>query len=246
MVVICNIYKNVRDLLPHFFRHYMGYGVNEFLFGIHSGKDNPVWKEIHELIPSGAVAYLSESYRGPICGTKEGESLNRLRTWARPGWVIPTDLDEFHIPCDFSSFQQLEEACKAENAYYVSSTLCDYITPDGAIPPTIDPTIPISEQFPTNVNLTKNLLKALDRKVCLCHKRVPLMQGHHNPGNERTFDANLKAFSKTATTRHYKWFGNLWEKEEEKYRSYKELGYDYCEENRVLLEHLRSHNGKLL
>lgn len=245
MTVICNIYKDVDDLLPHFLKHYMGYGIRNFLFGIH--EMNPkIIENVRKFTPDGITIQTVESYKGQICGTKEGESFNRLRLLSNSSWIIPADLDEFHLPCEFNSFNDLASACQMENANYVKSILNDCITPDGSIPHHILPDIPIKIQFPNNVDLTKNLLRACNSKICLALKTTSLTEGNHSSGNGRIPDNSIKPFSKISKTLHYKWFGNLKEKEEEKYISYKSLNHDYCRENFILLEHLKLHGNKLL
>lgn len=246
MIVICNIYKSVGDLLPHFYIHYLSYGVTKFLFGLHSGTDNPVYQQIHDLAPPGTNVEIVESYRGQICGKKEGESLNNLRRRAQSDWVIPADLDEFHVPYSFDSFALLKDYCEERKFDCVLSALYDMISPDGSIPPSILPDIPIAVQFPLHVGITATVIKGMNQKVLSSRQSLSLSDGHHNVGLGRIFDETSRRAPQLGKTLHYKWFGNLWEKEEEKYRSYKELGYDYSEENLRLLDHLRSHNGKLL
>lgn len=246
MTVLCNIFKSVSDLLPHFYAHYKSFGVNTFFFAIHGGVTGPLTDEIRELTPNQTSVTLFESYRGPICGSKEGASLNNLRQHAKTKWIIPTDLDEFHIPCKFASFQELAEACQKEDAIYVKSFLHDMISKDGTVPPKISRNRPISEQFPRHFDITNNVLKAYSQKVALSLQTDNLTDGHHGIGPARSADHSAKWFSTLAQTNHYKWFGNLWKKEEEKFLSYKEKGYDYHEENRRLLDLLRTHNGKLL
>ena len=111
MTVICNVYKSVNDLLPHFFSHYYSYGVKNFIFGVWNGDKNPVWNQISTLSPYIDIdVKIFKSYDEDIDGTKEGETTNMLRIKSLTDWIIPTDLDEFHFPGDFSSFDKLFQA----------------------------------------------------------------------------------------------------------------------------------------
>jgi hypothetical protein len=246
MTVLCNIYKSVEDLLPHFFSHYISFGVSEFIFAIHGGLDGPLTTQIRDLSPPNISVELETSYHGAICGSKEGESLNKLRLQAKTEWIIPTDLDEFHIPCGFESFQRLSEEIKKENAFYVKSFLYDMITEDGSVPLKIDRFTPIHAQFPKHYDITRNILNAYNQKVALSRQIDNLTDGHHGIGPARCADHSVKWFSILTKTHHYKWFGDLWKKEEEKFISYREKGYNYHEENLRLLDLLRTNNGKLL
>lgn len=246
MTVICNIYNSVKNLLPHFYKHYMAYGITYFLFGIHEGSQNPVWNEIIKLSPSSSTTTLVESYRGPIHGSKEGESLNKLREAAGGLWVIPTDLDEFHVPGHFKTFSDLAMACDSEQAVYVHSILQDQICDNGIIPLHIFPDITIEKQFPLYYNITGKILGACEKKVCLSRQHLPLNNGHHYLGCNSDSDLFHKCFSQQMITRHYKWFGNLYEKETEKWNEYSKCGLSYATENERLLRHLQQHNGNLL
>src|ERR1035437_1413248 len=176
MVVICNIYKSVSDLLPHFFNHYFFYGVTHFMFGIHGGSSNPAWEEIPSLSPSPSISIkLFKSYDGDIDGRKEGESLNMLRMNAESPWVIPVDLDEFHVSL-YPTFRKLIEECERDGADYVSSVLIDRITNDGSIPQSISKE-PIAHQFPRRSFLTREVVKACCDKVCLSRQSFRLNDG---------------------------------------------------------------------
>jgi hypothetical protein len=243
MVVICNIYKSVNDLLPHFLDHYFSYGVSQFSFGIHGGQSNPVWNEIHTRLPISIS--LFKSYDGDIDGRREGEGLNMLRINAPSPWVIPADLDEFHIP-PFLNFKRLIEECEKEHADYVSSTLIDRISEDGTIPPSIS-SDPINKQFPQHVDITGKILGASKVKICLSRQKFPINNGHHYLGEgSQSGIEGTNPFSSEAVTNHYKWFGDLYAKELEKFKSYKSKGLSYHSENQKLMEYLTKHGGKLL
>lgn len=240
MVVICNVYESVEDLLPHFYRHYSSRGVRWFLFGIHRGESNSCWNRVRELNTLGLQVEVVASYSGGIDGQKEGESLEALRLRVPPDqWYIPADLDEFHTFGELP-FPEVVEACQWQGADYVASRLCDRISEDGRIPLRIDPEIPITEQFPRQADISGGILKACVDKVCVARQCVQVNSGHHHAVGPH------KPLSSKGLTYHFKWFGDLYAKEQEKFESYRSKGFIYYAENQRMIEHLGLHGGRLI
>jgi hypothetical protein len=242
ITVICNIHNDVKDLLPHFLSHYVALKVDSFVFGVRNGIKNPVWNELNDILRSSGVAYKTTlSYEGDIDGELEATSLDNLRTTflRNKEWYVPTDLDEFHtLPNGINSYPEFVDICNKSSIRSARGYMIDRIKSDGSIPMTIYPIIPIYEQFPKEVDITKLILEACNHKCILANNDCPVSMGHHKPyGNE------YHVFSKTL---HFKWFGDIWKKEQEKFEKYTNLGYSYASENKKLLNLLTQSNGKLL
>ncbi len=246
MILICNIYRDIDNLLSHFLQHYYNLGVRNFYFGIHSGESNPVWNRIDSFNKWGLEIKKWKSYDGPINGWKEGDTAEFLRQQIQDKWYIPTDLDEFHDIGQYRCFQELVNDCEKEEADFVYGNMIDRITENGSIPLNIDPKIDINFQFPVKAKITRPLMGAWDGKVILSKQHFKLLDGHHFPVGFNTPDFKLKVFSKVLKINHFKWFGKLKEKEEEKLESYREVGLGYYEENRKLLDYLEKYNDRLL
>lgn len=247
MILICNIYRDIDNLLSHFLKHYHNLGIVDFYFGIHGGESNPVWNRIETFNKWNLRIKKWKSYDGQINGYKEGDSERFLKSQVSENdWYIPTDLDEFHSIGEYKKFGDLIESCKNENADFVYADIIDRITKDGSIPLIVDPHVDIFRQFPIRSRITKPLLDAWDGKVILAKQSVELYDGHHYPkGFENPETFTLKEFSKKFEIDHFKWFGNLRQKEEEKLESYKNVGLGYYLENQKLLDYLIKHNNRL-
>ena len=240
MIVICNIYKSVDDLLPHFYKHYVSLGVTDFAFGIFDGESNPAWNRVSELSFFGLTIHKTSSYQGIIDSQKEKESwIGLVEKFVKPfhDWYIIADLDEFHT-IHSMTFPQAAKYCEDNNYDYVSSKLVDRIRSDKIIPETINPNVSIFQQFSEETDITSMILGACLDKVSLVKKDILPELGHHKCSGGIS---DLKC-----TTYHFKWFGNLKEKEKEKFKAYKKQGYTHYIENHHTIEMLQMNGGKLI
>lgn len=239
MKLICNIHNDI-SLLPHFLQHYNKFGVDEFILGIWQGEKNLIWNEICDKYGNFRI-HLVKSYDVQLDGVEEWHFWERCRETLIPEkeWYLVTDLDEFYNFSDYKNVYSLIEDMEKEGAVYSSNDLVDRTTLDGTIPLSIDPLIPIWEQFPKNTDITGRLLGGCPVKVILAKQHVATHAGHHD------VDPIHIQFSKKGIVFHYKWFGELLKKEEIKYEHYKSLGYAYCRENLNLINIIKSNGGKL-
>jgi len=239
ITVICSIHTNT-DLLRHFIDHYKKLGVTYFVLGIWRGKENPIWHEITDLKDDSIT--LLKSYDSPFDGALDREFINTVRQnfVDIDGWYIPTDLDEFHVFPKHENIKSLIDEMNRTQSDFVSGEMVDRITLDGSIPPHILATTSIWEQFPKNGNITGKLLSACNIKISLIRQRVKTNTGHHFPEHQ------CVKFKDESVTYHFKWFGNLLEKEEIKLHRNKSLGYDYYVENEKLISILKQNGGKII
>ena len=230
MFVLCNIYKSIDDLLPHFYKHYMSLGITEFAFGVFDGERNPMWNHISEITPPSIRVNLMESYSGSIEPNKERETWEKLneKFISLNDWYVIADLDEFHVIPNVHSFDEAKLYCESEGSTYILGNLIDRFTEDGIIPPNINPTISIFDQFPKNTCFSQNTLHACTEKVCMAKQTEKIYVGHHFCSGKQS--------SLVSHTYHFKWFGNLYEKEKEKWISYKESNYNFSKENEKSME----------
>lgn len=250
IVTACNIFGRAKDLLPHYFKHYSGLGIDRFYFGVHGEENSHIWEELRYFGKGLDVRISKMPTDKPFdCGldaefkTQIGNSID--------GWIVPTDLDEFHTVDGYSDFHQLAKDCESENADYVFSHFLDRIAADGSIPLTIDPAISIWEQFPRMEHISATILgeRVNTNKLCLSKAGIPFRIGHHHAGLENT-EAMYKQFSKVGVTHHFKWFGELKKRELDKlaantpYKFY--FSNDWTLEHMRLINYVESHGGKLI
>lgn len=247
IVVICSIHTNI-ELLPHFISHYKSLGVTKFILGIWQGDRNPIWKEINEY--NDDTIHLVKSYDNQLNepeDTKFAESVRR-NYLTENDWYIPTDLDEFHVFPDYKNVKLLIEDLHKTNSDFVWGKMIDRFTEDGSIPLHITQTPSIWEQFPKGHVFSLPILSACDRKVSLAKQKFEILGGHHyiEGSDSEGFTDKAKKFDKNSITYHFKWFGNLLEKEEKKMIHYKSLGFSYYTENEKLINIIKQNNGKII
>ena len=240
ITVICSLHTNI-ELIPHFIDHYKKIGVTDFVFGVSGGKENPTYNEMLQYVDSNIR--VCASYNDLFSPDMDAWFANRVRLEMSPNdWYIPADLDELHVTPGYDDMHSLIRDVSMSNSDFVWGQMVDRVTQDGSIPLHITPTPTIWEQFPVEMNLTGALLKAWDFKVTLAKQSIVVTSGHHYTEN---YNGVGVKFEKPSFTHHFKWFGNLLEKEEAKLVQYKTLGVTHYTENQILIDHLKSHNGKL-
>ena len=231
---ICNIYSysnRYHCLLPHFIEYYTRLESDKIIFicnaEVASDLLNSKIDKRRVLIEppkTGALTKLEG-----IVGGDDSERINRVKN-ENVVWYVPTDLDEFHDISPFRSFQELRTACIKGGHKYVASQMLDMVAPNRALPKTIAPEIPISDQFPVELNITGEIMKAWTRKVVFASPEVDVDKGHHYTKNFK-----YDSFPQIFTTRHYKWFGDILKYERNKMIERKKLGWDfYVEQERLL------------
>jgi hypothetical protein len=243
IVTACGIYSRAKDLLPHYYKHYASMGVDRFYFGIYGDKNSHLWEEVKEFGHGKDIVVFQASEDSILEMEVERKIQDQVRSMLHEtDWFVPTDLDELHAIEGYSSFQQLQKDCESENADYVWAATCDRITADGTVPPSIDPSISIWEQFPRNCNLTSHVVWGCFTKIMMARSVVTIYAGHH----EAYPTGKYKEFSKRGITYHFKWFGDLRGREVAKVNDFAQRNYQWIDENKRVIEFLDSHGGKLL
>lgn len=239
IVYVTSITEFPKNLLSHILTYYTARGVDKFIFGVYSGNPN-TWKELEE----AAKTYPIEIHEASgVWSTGEDSNFkNQIRMKLSPAdWIIPADTDEFHTHPDYDTFPLLADAMEEEKADYTITWLIDRITEDGTIPSELLPIIPLTEQFPRTKLISKEIMKCYTGKTIMLRPRLEIYPGHHFlPPYKR-----YKAFSKNALTHHFKWYGNIREKEEVKIALYKSFDLPWYQEQLRLFEHLDKNEGRL-
>jgi hypothetical protein len=235
ILLICNIYSGssrYKDLLPHFINYYISLGINTIIFICDESVKNYILSLNLHTEQLSFVVYEDGSMVKPRGhnGTNDSIRINTIKK-QKQSWYVVADLDEFHDISPYESFTCLIDVCVHEKAYFVKSVLLDRMASTGVIPKHIDNNIPIIQQFPTIKNITKDIMLADSSKCILMHHSVDVLAGHHSVYNSK----NLKAFSQTFVTNHYKWFGEVLSIEEFKMNERKKIGFDYYKEQERLL-----------
>ena len=190
------------DILPAFYRHYLGLGVSSFHFVVHGNKGLAAKVKASG---QGANVTVAKVYEGPF---DEATKCHELTTAIRPfagEWVLIADSDEFlELP-----YRDLPTTVRALNAFGLTSLpgqLVDRISPDGSLPEIRadnDPQV----MFP---NFTRVLYRemAIERPPWLA--KFPLFfvfgttivkKGHHLPPNGISpLHAPIRA-----AVHHFKW-----------------------------------------
>lgn len=238
MIVLCNIYKPDVDLVPHFMSHYISHGIRRFAFAIYDGENNPIWKYFERYFNVEVILHPF-LYEGGFDVDKDTALINELRLkYSQPNeFIIPTDLDEFHVFPQVRDFTILQKMVEDEGADFVFGILKDRITKDGSFPMNIDPHTSIWEQFPKTCYVTHTIQKSGCNKVIMAKQNLEIISGHHT--------AFSKRFSKYGACFHFKWFGPIYEKEKQKLIQYRDVkGYHWASEWQNLISHFDANDGK--
>lgn len=235
MKLIFNIFNRI-ELLPQFLCYYRKMGVDVFICGIWNGKNNPLWNEVND-----ASIIKVESFSGSFSGRRDSESQNLLRKkYVKPDeWFCCADLDEFYVIDDYNNFNDLTIAAEEESAELVWGRFVDRITSDGTIPENVENDI--WEQFPLEIELTRNVANGCCEKVILSKGKIPI-----NPGHHYFFEPDYKAFIKIGKVMHFKWWGKLVDYLYFRLNHYKKLGLPWYQESEKLIEYINQHNGRLV
>lgn len=211
------------------------------MFGVSWGTENPTYNEMLQYVDSNIR--VCPSYTDLFSPDMDAWFANRVRLeMSSNDWYIPTDLDEFHVIPGYDDIHTLIQDMNMSNSDFVWGQMVDRVTQTGSIPLHITPTPTIWEQFPLEMNITGELMKAWDFKIALAKQSMVVTSGHHYTENYNRVGVKFK---KPSLTHHFKWFGNLLEKEEAKIDRYKNLGVTHYTENQRLIDHLKSNNGRL-
>lgn len=242
IVYVTGVQSLPKHFLGNVLAHYTAQGIDKFVFFVYGGRDNTkTWNELENECEFHNVELYEEHRHWNVA--LDSELKNELRKKLSPtDWIVPADFDEFHFHPDFDTFKLLAEAMDKEEAMYVSTLLIDRITEDGSIPMELFPSIPLVEQFPRSKPISKEVMGCYTKKVCMSKASLPILPGHHVMFY---LHDKHKAFSNPAQTYHFKWFGNLREKEQIKIDMYKAQNAPWFKEQVKLFEYLDNNGGKL-
>lgn len=213
------------DILPHFIKYYQSFGVNNFLFVLHtnSEKDDNIYKakdilnkfSIKEKIVWRGIFDIDQKERirnGVFCDEVNDDD-----------WVIVVDSDEFveYVP----NLEMLIRFCNKAKIHCVVGELIDRLSVDRKIV-NIDDNTNLEDKFPIKENFLKDGIFNLrwpHLKVVLNKGFVKTNRGNHCPLN--VYQENV--YRQILKINHYKWRGNVILKLEDRVNNYKKLGHKW-------------------
>ncbi len=233
LIYVASIYHLPKYFLNHILNHYTIQGVDKFVFAVNCKN---AWNELYNASNNYNIELHKETKSWWV--NNDSDFKNKIRkTLNNTDWIIPADLDEFHFHQDFKSLKNLANNIKDYDGIY--STLVDKITIDGTIPSELLPNVPLSIQFPKTSFIGKNIMTHSSNKILMCRPHIPIYGGHHYISN------NYKIFSPNGTTFHYKWFGNVLERQKERMNEHLKQKSGWHIETQKLLNYLEETNGRL-
>jgi hypothetical protein len=240
IVAVGNMNRGVDPvLLHHFYKHYTEWGVSRFYWGVYSGRDNPHW----DLLADCSKAYdavLIPWMDGVFENNKDLAFFNHVRQQLGPDdWYVPHDTDEFVVVPGYRNLNDVVAACAKESASWVTSELVDRITMNGTIPPALTMEPSIWQQFPRIGTVTKRIQQSWTVKVALARSDIAVTSGHHK------IVGSAIPFKKTAQTHHFKWYGNLYEREAQKLLGYVQQKKPWITEIARLLTYMNLNDGRV-
>lgn len=240
IIYVSSVIEFPKYLLNHILDYYSIRGINKFCFTVYGGKNAPAWKELKEASSNYNIQFDTNILEWTPYNDSEYKNIIR-RTMNPEDFLLPADNDEFHWHPQYSTFTEMAEALKNENCDYIKTTLVDRIKLDGSIPHEILPNVPLFEQFPLSKNISGDIMKAYLVKMIMTRPYVEICPGHHILECHKKF----KKLDVDAQTYHYKWFGDIREKETKKINMYKSLGLPWWEEQERLFNYLDTNNNSL-
>lgn len=238
IVYMSSVSEFPKNLLNHILQYYTSKGVDKFYFTVYGGEGMSAWHELEFAAQSYNIEFHANDY--PWSTSNDSDYKNVIRQTLSPDdWIIPADIDEFHWHPTFDNFKDLGR--NMGNFDFVRTTLVDRVTVDGHIPEGIEADVPLMEQFPINKFITRDIMGAYTTKMIMSRPNVVIGPGHHYLHMHR----KLRRFKEDAVTFHFKWFGNIRNKERLKIQMYKNADTHWYVEQERLFKHLDQHSERL-
>ena len=201
MIFLRSTFGVHRDLLlvPHFIRHYINLGVQNFLFVLHAQSLNcrqleEAMEILHEFDIEPAEIWITENWN-----TGENMHKHRALTAELPqeAWILSSDIDEFHqYPSPLFEFvDQLSEA----NQNAVRGRLVERVAKDFRLH-RLKSDMDIHLQFPCEVSFGIGN----PGKIMLHRNYLRTTPGHHAVDSDSEQYTNY--FPQVLKVAHFKWF----------------------------------------
>lgn len=229
--VIFSIEDDAR-LLPHFIRHYTTEGCTEFLACLWSDMNIPQVRAhlravAHRIIPvPGRFA----------TGRSDSDFQDQVRRAhvAPDQWYVIADMDEFHRVPGFTLAEAVKRAAAA-GAVAIAGEFVDRVTLDGSLPQEL--AADVWRQFPLETEMTKRLLTGCTRKVLAARGDQAVNAGHHDHDGE--------AWAHRGRVHHFKWWGNVVERQLRRLQNTEVMAVDLIQERRALVDQVTANSGRL-
>jgi len=228
------------DYIPHFLTYYNQQGVDRHLLILHSKK----------IVDEEALRdkYCNENidiffaYGEWNCIFLEGIKHNILKKIGvgQNDWIINTDIDE-QVGVQNKTIKEKIFELEINQQNVCRGLIVDRIALNGELPE-IQPEIPLSEQFPLYVNITRRLLKGDIRKFPITRGDLNVKGGSHRLTAESFDHANIH--DEILTINHYKWTSNVIDKLQERIATHK--SFAHWRESDRFLRYWKRHKNLLL
>lgn len=243
-VILCSVWGEKYDLLPHFIEHYRDLGIDEFKFIIQARKTNcPFIDEISQALQEYDLK--PHIYIGPWNGMICTNLINQIKQTKNNEWFVVSDQDELQLYP--KPLEQIIEECERDEILYVTGALLDRISKNGKLK-IIESTPVLWDQFPNCGFISYPLARANPYKITLCKSSVQLAEGQHGVvARGRTYPIVGPVISQV---HHFKWDASLIHRLQERLNKEKAGDWDnscagYRQEVYAILNYLEERQGSI-
>jgi hypothetical protein len=194
-------------LLRKFLKYYTNLGINKFLPILNTPDTTP------QVILQEHGINISDIWIEPF--SEQAKQYHEreviLRYCTDNDWVVYADLDEFQqYPMELKNHIRY---CEENNIDFLEGKLIDRVSSTGKLREIISHRT-LEEQFPLKGYITKNLLKAWDKKIVIARGKLIVGGGHHVFLDRATYKplsykSILNEHSYGIEVHHFKWDDKL-------------------------------------
>lgn len=190
--------------LAHFISHYLGLGIkpDDFLLTLSSPQHDGDIKQVEEFLSAFEIK-PAKYLLGPYDCYRFYQSNFELMAQCSPeDWIVLIDFDELiEFPLPLPLFVK-ELNAKRLNA--ATGFLVDRLAPNGEFAEIL-PGIPIWEQFPLKLAITRDIVEGCHLKTCVFRNYLKASMGHHIIKHQKY----SRPFPDLLKVHHFKWDSTL-------------------------------------
>lgn len=224
-------------LLYHFFDFYHPHGVDDFYIILQSNRNDRNRIDMARNILKEYDIKERFTWTGEYCSPRLYDyMLDAIKSMNNSGWMILTDIDEFHhFPGQAKTFL---EDCDNRGVNCVQGRILDKVAANGELKP-ITKDIPLDRQFPFSAPITKELAQGCIDKIAALKQPLIPGKGHHHIIKKKW---RAKYHDRIIDTHHFKWDSLVLNRMKKRYNSYSKKGIDWFEESEKVYRYLENHN----
>jgi hypothetical protein len=216
------------QLLPHFLRHYLQFGITEF----HVAAPSKLAQQIRRM----STGYKLFQYSGfdvaeTVCGGISAVAGMRGVAQDADEWIVIVDLDEF---VEFGeSVQTIVKDVEGEGANIARGVMYDRFAANGQ-PKPFDKDSHLPSLYPVRARFIKNVMGGFDIKGVLVKGHLKGQGAHHVFYDE-------ERYSKVFEISHYKWNDPSLRRIRQAYEMSRAAGLDWSQQYKKILDHYARH-----